>query len=385
MQSAKPLFKGWDPRGYGITCWNIEGTVDGSMEELLIKDSWISEGWTPEYGCFEDAAGTPGIAALVDWEDCVQLRHEGSQKPKSIWNRTKRRLVSSRYGSPVCNFKTDLEFLCVVSDAIDTHEELVEQDILHWDISTANILVIRSPTIPWHSILIDLDLAVMPPSVERAPVNCRTGTRESQSINVLDRSRMGVPTLPHSYLDDLESFFWVFCIIVTGYDCNGKRVEPPPECIQGWRNADKHAANAKMAFLFAPPLAPVDLTWGKQVQRLFWDLRRFFMDMTLLVSDVAAGRSEMTMEELFSKRVEHYKTVRGHIKKAIDAIKAEEKNDHPNILHRGSQSPSVVALSASGAGRRTPRCDQFEGRGHRGACSGKGYALLHAASSVGRT
>jgi hypothetical protein len=48
MQSAKPLFKGWDPRGYGITCWNIEGTVDGSMEELLIKDSWISEGWTPE-------------------------------------------------------------------------------------------------------------------------------------------------------------------------------------------------------------------------------------------------------------------------------------------------------------------------------------------------
>ncbi|KAG2012229.1 other/FunK1 protein kinase [Coprinopsis cinerea AmutBmut pab1-1] len=306
VQSAKPL-----------------GMVYDEMKESLVKDSWISEGRTPEYGCFEDAAGTPGIAALVDWEDCVQLRHEGSQKPKSIWNRTKRRLVSSRYGSPVCNFKTDLEFLCIVSDAIDTHEELVEQDILHWDISTANILVIRSPTIPWYSILIDLDLAVMPPSVKRAPVNCRTGTRESQSINVLDSSRMGVPTLPYSYLDDLESFFWVFCIIVTGYVSKGKQAQPP-QWIQRWRDADPSTAGAaKMAFLFAPPLAPVDLTWGKHVQRLFWDLRRFFMDMTLLVSDVAAGRSEMTMEELFSKRVEHYKTVRGHIKKAIDAITAE--------------------------------------------------------------
>ncbi len=49
------------------------------------------------------------------------------------------------------------------------------------------------------------------------------GTRAFQSINILGRYELLYVSTPHSYMDDLESFFYVLCWICCGYDGPGKR------------------------------------------------------------------------------------------------------------------------------------------------------------------
>ncbi|EAU81152.1 other/FunK1 protein kinase [Coprinopsis cinerea okayama7 len=337
MQLLEISFKPRDIRGRGTACWDVEGMAE---EELLIKDSWISQGRTPEYSYFEGAASMPGLADPMDRDGEVTstaaFHHDGQQKPKGF-RRTKHRLVFTRHGLLICKFNTCLEFLWALIDAIDTHEKLVEQGVLHRDVSIANILIIKIPTIPWHSILIDLDL-MKPSRVDEVDSAFGAGTRESQSLNVLVRCTDPRMSLPYSYLDDLESFFWVFCIVSIGYKSNGK-AEPRPPWIKRWRHADMHRASvAKSVFFrFQPEIRdiefPVSHSWGKHIQQLFWDLYDFFGDMCRHPARIAVGVSKITAEELFNKRVEHYATVRGYIKKAIDAIEAETSPEKRESEH----------------------------------------------------
>ncbi|KAG2012230.1 other/FunK1 protein kinase [Coprinopsis cinerea AmutBmut pab1-1] len=330
MQLLEISFKPRDIHGRGTACWDVGGMVE---EELLIKDSWISEGRTPEYGYFEDAASTPGLADFMDGEVTTTIAfHRDGEK------RTKHRLVFTQHGLLICKFNTCLEVLWALLDAIDTHEKLVEQGVLH---SIANILIIRSPTIPWHSILIDLDL-MKPPHLDEVAAAFGAGTREFQSVNVLLRHEKAQMSLPYSYLDDLESFFWVFCIISIGYKSNGK-AKPTPPWIQKWRHPDvRRVSDAKSAFLFLPPLypdGPVSRSWGKHVQQLFWDFYDFFGNMCRLPVRIVTGHSEMTAEGLFDKRADRYATVRGYIKKAIDAIEAEASPKMRESEHLPPEGP----------------------------------------------
>ena len=49
------------------------------------------------------------------------------------------------------------------------------------------------------------------------------GTRAFQSLNVLHSYELEHESTPHSYMDDLESFFYILCWICCGYDGPGKR------------------------------------------------------------------------------------------------------------------------------------------------------------------
>lgn len=66
----------------------------------------------------------------------------------------------------------------------------------------------------YHSFLIDLDLAIQVQQEGASGAKGMTGTRAFMSINVLLGER-------HSFMDDLESFFWVLfwiCIHYNGPD-----------------------------------------------------------------------------------------------------------------------------------------------------------------------
>jgi hypothetical protein len=92
--------------------------------------------------------------------------------------------------------------------------------------------------------LIDLDMAKTIGSDSSGAMN-RTGTMEFMAINVLR------PSEPHSYRDDLESFFYVLIWICVMYESTGDRhyiqdaqnKKSSPQILGGWSRAD--AADVK--------------------------------------------------------------------------------------------------------------------------------------------
>lgn len=95
--------------------------------------------------------------------------------------------------------------------------------------------------------LIDLDMAKVIGSDGSGAMN-RTGTMEFMAINVLRRS------VPHSYRDDLESFFYVLIWICVMYESTGDRhyirdEKSSPRVLNGWARAD--AADVKYAQMTA--------------------------------------------------------------------------------------------------------------------------------------
>ncbi|KAL7893021.1 serine/threonine-protein kinase Sgk2 [Trichoderma sp. SZMC 28014] len=129
----------------------------------------------------------------------VQL--DGDQLPYT--NRILRVLAISPAGRSIRQFKTVIELLEGLRDAVKVHQSLyTDGEILHRDISENNIIITNpSNADGFKGMLIDLDLAE---EEDKDPSGARhrTGTMEFMAIEVL----LG---LSHTYRHDLESFFYV--------------------------------------------------------------------------------------------------------------------------------------------------------------------------------
>ncbi|KAH7016034.1 uncharacterized protein B0I36DRAFT_41579 [Microdochium trichocladiopsis] len=123
-------------------------------------------------------------------------------------NRVHRRVVVQDCGTPIYKAKSPSVLLSVLSDCIGGHKSLRQQaGLLHRDISINN-LMIRGEK----GFLIDLDLAVTEQREEASGAHGKTGTRAFMAIGALLGEQ-------HSFMHDLESFFWVLfwiCIHHTG-------------------------------------------------------------------------------------------------------------------------------------------------------------------------
>ncbi|EEH04621.1 conserved hypothetical protein [Histoplasma capsulatum G186AR] len=118
-------------------------------------------------------------------------------------NRVLRCLVISPAGRPICDYRSPLELLTALRDAIKAHRSLyLDGNILHRDISENNIIITDPDKADGHSgMLIDLDLAKEVGS-GRSGARHQTGTMEFMAIEVL-------LNIDHTYRHDLESFFYV--------------------------------------------------------------------------------------------------------------------------------------------------------------------------------
>lgn len=84
--------------------------------------------------------------------------------------------------------------------------------ILHRDISVNNVLVNEEVNSTWPGFLIDLDLAIREKRLKASGALDKTGTKVFMAIGALTGET-------HSFMHDLESFFWVLfwiCIHYTG-------------------------------------------------------------------------------------------------------------------------------------------------------------------------
>jgi hypothetical protein len=88
--------------------------------------------------------------------------------------------------------------------------------MLQCDISTGNLMINQEDGNPsWQAFLIDLDLAVRDKREGPSGARGKTGTRAFMAIGVLHDNEK------HSFMHDLESFFWVLfwiCIHYNGPD-----------------------------------------------------------------------------------------------------------------------------------------------------------------------
>ncbi|KAI1475416.1 hypothetical protein F4774DRAFT_429038 [Daldinia eschscholtzii] len=118
-------------------------------------------------------------------------------------NRIHRRLIVRDYGKPIYKASSHAALLKALEGCIAGHESLHRAGILHRDISVNNLMINEDDSNPsWSSFLIDLDLAIKEERNDASEAKNRMGTRAFMAIGALEGEQ-------HSFMHDLESFFWV--------------------------------------------------------------------------------------------------------------------------------------------------------------------------------
>ncbi|KAE9568915.1 hypothetical protein CGCF415_v014078 [Colletotrichum fructicola] len=135
-------------------------------------------------------------------------------------NRVHRRIILQDYGKPIYKASSRSSLLAALVGCIEGHESLYKAGILHTDISINNLMINEDSGNPsWPAFLIDLDLAIREQREGASGSKGKTGTRAFMAIGALLGEQ-------HSFMHDLESFFWVLFWICIHYDADGKDVGP---------------------------------------------------------------------------------------------------------------------------------------------------------------
>ncbi|ETS74005.1 hypothetical protein PFICI_13871 [Pestalotiopsis fici W106-1] len=124
-----------------------------------------------------------------------------------------RRVIAKDYGKPIYEASSRLALLTALEGCVEGHQSLRKAGFLHRDISINNIMINEDASnLFWPSFLIDLDLAVREQREMSSGAKVKTGTLAFMAIGALLGEQ-------HSYMHDLESFFWVLfwmCIHYSG-------------------------------------------------------------------------------------------------------------------------------------------------------------------------
>ncbi|WVN91167.1 uncharacterized protein L203_106421 [Cryptococcus depauperatus CBS 7841] len=129
-------------------------------------------------------------------------------------NRVHRRVILCDYGKPIYKASSRVALLAAMERCIAGHESLLQAGFLHRDISINNLMIDEDND---NAFLIDLDHAIRVPRIGASGAKGKTGTRAFMAIGVLWGHE-------HSFMHDLESFFWVLFWICIHYDGPSKPV-----------------------------------------------------------------------------------------------------------------------------------------------------------------
>ncbi|KAL2889273.1 hypothetical protein HOO65_030774 [Ceratocystis lukuohia] len=148
----------------------------------------------------------------------TSLTKAGSQ---ALTNRIHRRIIVRDYGKSIYKASSRSALLAGLEGCIQGHESLYKAGFLHRDISINNLMINEDEDNPsWPSFLIDLDLSIKEQREGSSGAKGKTGTRAFMAIGVLLGEQ-------HSFMHDLESFFWVLFWICIHYNApNESRVVP---------------------------------------------------------------------------------------------------------------------------------------------------------------
>ncbi|TGZ76577.1 hypothetical protein EX30DRAFT_375391 [Ascodesmis nigricans] len=294
--------------GRGTTCWKV--TLKGSNEKFVIKDSWQYEGKVDEgellkeitkksvqnvAHCYhseivrigdmnDDLHGnvrkeinlysgkklkprqnhlTTALSKTTSSNSTLRKRvapttlessirkksrsnSEGGNGNGSALNRFHKRIIMSRCGKPLYMAGTRIGVLKGLIGAISGHQNLFRNKILHRDISIGNVLLSEDET---EGFLIDLDHAIRLGRKENSGARGRTGTKVFMSIGLLLQG-YEPNKKPHSFMDDLESFFWLLFWICVHYSGPGGEGVRKATNYEDWNyRALEKLGNDKVGFI----------------------------------------------------------------------------------------------------------------------------------------
>ena len=153
------------------------------------------------------------------------------------------------------------------------------------------------------------------------------------SRNALD------PVGPHTYLDDLESFYFVWCWILVAFEGPGKPKAETPKHIALW----DHPASSliKYSQLNRDLKLPIAPWFGNSLHRLAVHLHGFFEFRFHLI-----GKPLSALHP-----TKHYDEFLAHIQQSITDL--EEETEPTPEFPRSKLSEAVRQLSYTGSGKRS--------------------------------
>ncbi|KAH8754110.1 serine/threonine-protein kinase Sgk2 [Diaporthe sp. PMI_573] len=136
-------------------------------------------------------------------------------------NRVHRRVILRDYGKPIYEASSCVALLAALEGCIKGHESLYNAGFLHRDISGNNLMINEDDENPSRrAFLIDLDLAIKVQRDSTSGARGMTGTKAFMAIGALLGEQ-------HSFMHDLESFFWViFWICIHSKGPNESQIVP---------------------------------------------------------------------------------------------------------------------------------------------------------------
>ncbi|KAF8587455.1 hypothetical protein K439DRAFT_1630751, partial [Ramaria rubella] len=193
----------------------------------LIKDYWVSdsesEGKESEASLIAHAyrqGVSKGIPQIRFSEEVHVKESKGRLRLDSVVNnrqdysgnlkanRVHTRLIMTPFGKPFEQFSNRRELLLAYCDAFQAHHNLYKvAGILHRDIKPGNIVINPDGDESNRGILIDFDHAIRVADQSAYSMKRKIGTHLFMSRNALEGIK------PQTYLDDLESFYYVLVYI----------------------------------------------------------------------------------------------------------------------------------------------------------------------------
>ncbi|KII91911.1 hypothetical protein PLICRDRAFT_28393 [Plicaturopsis crispa FD-325 SS-3] len=201
--------------------------------------------------------------------------------------------------------------LCDVLRGDSDRDQFFPAGNLHGDISAQSIHIDDRDVPGKRGVLVDLDSAVVR---SRLTSSCRhdlrTGSYAFQSVQVL------LGHLPHTYLDDLESFFYVLCSICFDYEHGGKHVPERPVFLRKWEAHDaESAALAKWGFFsLSRELPELPLYFGDPFRKLLANLKGF------CYTHISRRVDNPSLTWTDDEAAKHYATYIGYVEDAIAEV-----------------------------------------------------------------
>ncbi|PPQ95806.1 hypothetical protein CVT26_015947 [Gymnopilus dilepis] len=275
---------------------------------------------------------------------------------KAVNERKFFRIIFIEDAKPISEFSSSGEVLYALRDAIADHQDLWNAGILHRDVGINSILIRRPGLGPRQRGTI---IAVDVPTCTRwrsSRPDSRTGRRAFQSLNVLRDDERDAKTLSfsHDHLDDLESFFYVFCWFSFGYTAPKTKVQPFPEFLSNWDSKNcRLAAAFKKAFYFDQDNGAgycVTNYFGPVFQSLFARLLSFFNGPRVVRKRWRSSNDTLfsSFEELRLRSHEDYRTVLAYFNDAITEYEKCEKVPVAAAAAATVPTPSTQVAKSSG-------------------------------------